>query len=94
MNRFNSFLTGSACKQLFWRQVSIGVLVMLGTMIGSLSAATRDVQAMFNPVDPAIGPFPSNPFTVADRSQVSGRRVTMQPRSGIEFEVGPPTRAK
>ncbi len=52
-------------------------LLMLGTLIGSLSAATGDVQALFKLTDPAIGPFPSDQFTVPDNSQISGRRIAL-----------------
>jgi hypothetical protein len=35
------------------------------------------VHALFDLVDPAIGPFPSDQFTVADADQLTGRRVNL-----------------
>ena len=50
------------------------VLLLLAASIGSLSAVAADVHAQFNLADPAIGPFPSDQFTVADSSQITSRR--------------------
>jgi hypothetical protein len=35
------------------------------------------IHALFDLVDPAIGPFPSDQFTVADTDQLTGRRVNL-----------------
>ena len=78
MNKFNSPPSGPACRHLFRRLVSVGVLVMLGTSMEPLSAATGDVQALFSLAEPAIGPFPSDQFTVPDTNQLTGRRVALQ----------------
>ena len=78
MNKFNSPPSGPACRHLFRRLVSVGVLVMLGTSMELLSAATGDVQARFSLAEPAIGPFPSDQFTVPDTNQLTGRRVALQ----------------
>jgi uncharacterized protein (TIGR03437 family) len=50
---------------------------MLAATIGLLPAAPDDVHAIFNLTDPAIGPFPSDHFTVPDGSQITGRRVAL-----------------
>ena len=39
--------------------------------------ADGDVRAHFNLVDPAIGPFPADQFTVPDNSQITGLRVAL-----------------
>jgi len=62
---------------IFGRLVTAGVLALLGASIGSLSAVAADVHAQFDLADPAIGPFPSDQFTVADSSQITSRRVTL-----------------
>jgi hypothetical protein len=54
--------------------VSFGAL---SASIGSLSAVGGDVHALFNLADPAIGPFPSDQFSVSDASQITGRRVAL-----------------
>lgn len=94
MNTFNSPTVGPACRQLFLRPVSLCVFIMLGTLMGSLAAATGDVQALFNLADPAIGPFPSNQFTILDNSQITGRRIalpkpdcTRQPSTCDDIEI-------
>jgi len=78
MNKFKSPPIGLAGKQLFRRLVSVGVLVMLSASMGSLSAATGDVQALFSLAEPASGPFPSDQFTVPDTNQLTGRRVALK----------------
>ena len=78
MNKFKSPPIGPACKRLLRRLVSVGVLVMLGISIESLSAATGDVQALFSLAEPAIGSFPSDQFIVPDMNQLTGRRVALQ----------------
>jgi hypothetical protein len=47
----------------------------LGASAGHAVAA--DVHALFNLVDPAIGPFPSDQFTVPDGSQITGRQIAL-----------------
>src|SRR5205814_1571159 len=44
--------------------ISLVRFVALGASVGSLSAVAGDVHALFNLADPAIGPFPSDQFTV------------------------------
>ena len=57
--------------------VRVGVLVMLIPSIGLIWAADGDVHAQFNLVNPAIGPFPADQFTVPDSSQITGLRVAL-----------------
>jgi len=45
--------------------------------LGHYRAVGGDVHVLFDLADPAIGPFPSDQFTVADGSQISGRRVAL-----------------
>jgi hypothetical protein len=66
-------VTKQSCVGVLSRLIGIGVFVALG----ALSAFSADVHALFNLVEPAVGPFPSDQFTVPDRSQITGRRVAL-----------------
>ena len=63
-----------SCMQVLRRLISMGVFLAIVT---SLPAVAGDVHALFNLVDPAVGPFPSDQFTVPDPSQITGRRVAL-----------------
>ena len=45
--------------------------------LGHYRAVGGDVHVLFDLADPAIGPFPSDQFTVADGSQITDRRVAL-----------------
>ncbi len=59
------------------RLATAGLLLGLSTSIGLTWAADGDVRAQFNLVDPAVGPFPADQFTVPDNSQITGLRVAL-----------------
>lgn len=49
-------------------------LILAATLDATVAGA---VQPAFNLTDPAIGPFPSDQFTVPDTTQITGRRVAL-----------------
>ena len=55
----------------------IRFLVALSAPMESVLAADGDVRALFNIIDPSIGPFPADQFTVPDSSQITGLRVAL-----------------
>ena len=73
MNRFKNPLAAAAGFNVKSSFVPAALIV---TSFLCVSAAS-DVHAVFNLVDPAIGPFPSDQFTVQENSQITGRRVAM-----------------
>ena len=64
---------------------SLVVILSIGCSGGGLQVKTSSadvkaggkVRALFDLHDPSIGPFPSDQFTVADASHITGRRVNL-----------------
>ena len=77
MPKVNIARSKQSCMEVLRSLAIAGVFVTLVASIGSLSAVAADVHPQFNLVDPVIGPFPSDQFTIPDRTQITGRQVAL-----------------
>jgi hypothetical protein len=64
-------------KKIISKPVTFVVLALSVCFFGSAAQAVAAVHARFDLGTPATGPFPSDWFTVADRSQYTRRRVNL-----------------
>ncbi|MCX6602421.1 MAG: hypothetical protein NTV52_02370 [Acidobacteria bacterium] len=59
------------------RLASAALLLGLSASIAFAQTAAGDVRAQFNLIDPAVGPFPADQFTLPDNSQRTGLRIAL-----------------
>src|SRR5260370_13051470 len=62
--------------------------LLVWPLLATLSLQAAGVVALFDPADPASGPYPSDALTVLDPNQKTSLRVTLPPPACATDRIG------